>query len=97
MMFRRIDPDWAVCGAVGAIFMGLVALSVWANMQEVALISSGSCRVEASALYQPPPAMVCTSYNGSGGCMVMVPVQMSPYMRDLWRCDGGDEFWRRQE
>jgi hypothetical protein len=60
------------------------------------MIRGGTCAVDISALYQPPPTFICSARDSKGGCLVMVPVQADPYMRDHWKCAGGEQFWRAQ-
>lgn len=87
---------WLPAGGVALLVLGVIWLAVVSDRRERELIDSGACHVDVSALYQPPPTMVCTARDSNGGCIVMTPITSDPYMRDHWRCEGGQQFWRRQ-
>lgn len=95
--------DWqvfTVFGAGVALIGGIIWASIATENHQKELIVSGKCRAGIEALYQPPPTYVCTSYttiNGSTTCSMQTPIMHDPYMRTLWSCEGGEEFWRKSE
>lgn len=93
--------DFWIPASTVAVVASVVSGAVWysskSDRQEIDMIQSGQCRIELSAVYQPPPTMICAAPSPKGGCLMMTPIQAKPYMRDLWQCEGGTKFWRRQD
>ena len=89
------DERVHIAGGVAIIFGIVLLIGYKTDKKEQELIASGKCIAVAEQLYQPPPTMVCTSYNQNGACMAFTPLVSAPYLRTFWQCEGGEEFWRR--
>jgi len=96
-----MDREYHMIAAIVGVMAVLTGLSLWfsaeENKRQTELIASGQCESQTEQFYQPQPTYICTARNADGFCLVQTPIQSEGYMQTLWRCDDGEEFWRRSE